>query len=79
MSCSPNLKCLKLLSCKLTPLQIVVGMIPSSRGPDLAGAVAQQRQVLEDGNAMPSLADRVVQDALQSRVQSRLMQQDGHV
>lgn len=38
LSCSPNLKCLKLLSCKLTPLQIVVGMIPSSRGPDLAVA-----------------------------------------
>lgn len=79
MSCSPNLKCPKLLSCKLTPLQIVVDMIPSSRGPDLAVAAAQQRQVLEDGNAMPSLADRVVQDALQSRVQSRSMQQDRHV
>lgn len=79
MSCSPNLKCLKLLSCKLTPLQIVVGMIPSSSGPDLAVAAAHQRQVLEDGNAMPSLVDRVVQDALQSRVQSRLIQQDRHV
>lgn len=56
LSCSPNLECLKLLSCRLTSLQIVVGMVPSSRGPGLTVAAAQ-RQVLEDGDAMPSLAD----------------------
>lgn len=56
LSCSPNLEYPKMLSCRLTPLQRIIGMIPSSRGPDLAVAAAQ-RQALEDGNAMPSLAD----------------------